>query len=322
MKIIFSNKIKNVKNTNIRYIQKTAIEENFGGIGNLNNLKIINPAKTKNRFVHVFWSKPMLCDFKESRWNVGNQYEQTLALSALSLACLKAHGQEVVLYTDTKGKELLECLNYDKIYTIFDDLQIKNDFWAAGKIVALQNEPLDSILIDNDLFLYDGALIDALAESNVIGSHLEKTEQYKQIIQIGQNHFSHLNGANEYSTNTGIIKCYDLRKKTMFIQAYFNILKVLNNSQTLELFKTVGKGAFCPDLLAEQFNFHKICKPKHLVQSLDDNSQIKGFVHLLAFEKYLKMPIILDILQNQFLDYYHLVINKWKDLNFSVVVEE
>jgi hypothetical protein len=45
-----------------------------------------------------------------------------LALSALSLACLKAHGQEVVLYTDTKGKELLQDLGYDRIYTIFDDL--------------------------------------------------------------------------------------------------------------------------------------------------------------------------------------------------------
>jgi hypothetical protein len=36
------------------------MNENFGGIGDLNNLKIINPAKTKNRFAHVFWSKPTL----------------------------------------------------------------------------------------------------------------------------------------------------------------------------------------------------------------------------------------------------------------------
>lgn len=321
MKIIFSDKIKNNFDKDVRYIQKTTMNENFGGIGDLNNLKIINPAKTKNRFAHVFWSKPTLQDFKEARWNIGNQYEQTLALSALSLACLKAHGQEVVLYTDTKGKELLQDLGYDRIYTIFDDLQIKNDFWAAGKIVALQNEPLDSILIDNDLFLYDGALIDKISEMNVVGSHLEKTQQYKQIVQIGQNLFPHLNGANEYSTNTGILKCFDLRKKTMFIQAYFNTIKALNNQSTLELFKTVGKGAFCPDLLAEQFNYHKICKPKHIIESFNNNKEVKGFVHLLSFEKYVKMPLILDILKDQFPDYYNIVINKWNELNFSIIVE-
>lgn len=322
MKIVFSDHIKHSFNEEIRYVQKTAMKENFGGIGDLNNVKIINPAKTKNRFAHVFWSKPTLQSFKNSRWNIGNQYEQTLALSALSLACLKAHDQEVVLYTDKKGKELLQDLGYDQIYTIFDDLQINKEFWAAGKIVALQNEPLDSILIDNDLFLYDGDLIDKLSEINIIGSHLEKTKQYKQIIQIGQNSFSHLQGANEYSTNTGIMKCFDLRKKTMFIQAYFQTIKTLNNPDTLNLFKTVGKGAFCPDLLAEQFNFHKICKPKHLVQALDDNSQIKGFVHLLAFEKYLKMPIILNKLKEQFPNYYNLVLNKWEELEFSIIVED
>jgi hypothetical protein len=60
MKIVFSNKIKNNFDKDIRYIQKTTMNENFGGIGDLNNVKIINPAKTKNRFAHVFWSKPTL----------------------------------------------------------------------------------------------------------------------------------------------------------------------------------------------------------------------------------------------------------------------
>lgn len=266
MKIIFSNNIKNTTNGNIRYIDKAAINNNFGGIGDLNFLQITNLATTKNRFAHVLWTKPMLQDFKEARWNIGNQFEQSLALSALSLACLKAHDQEVVLYTDTKGKELCKDLGYDRIYTIFDNITIPNDFWAAGKIIALQNEPLDSILIDNDLFLYDGALIDKLAEEKIFASHREYTDKYKQILEIGQNHFAHLKGANEYSSNTGILKCPDLKLKTMFIQAYFNTIKALNNPQTLTSFKNIGHGAFCPDLLAEQFNYHKICKPNHLIK--------------------------------------------------------
>jgi hypothetical protein len=40
-------------------------------------------------------------------WNAFGQYEITIALSALSLGCLKEFGQKVILITDTKGKELL-----------------------------------------------------------------------------------------------------------------------------------------------------------------------------------------------------------------------
>lgn len=321
MKIIYTDNICNNINLNIRYIVKATLKTNFGGIGSLEKIQIVNPAKTKNRFAHVLWTTPMLKDFKETRWNIGNQYEQSLALSALSLACLKAHNQEVVLYTDTMGKQLCEHLGYDRIYTIFDNLNVPNDFWAAGKIMALQNEPLDSIIIDNDLFLYDGSLIDKLAEEKVFCSHLEKTTKYKPMLELGQNYFKHLQGANEYSSNTGILKCPDVRLKTMFIQAYFNMIKSLNNPKTLNYFKEIGQGAFCPDLLAEQFNYHKICKPNRLVALPEKQNEFKGFTHLIAFEKYLKMPIVLDVLKNQFSDYYTKVISKWQELDFSIEIE-
>lgn len=323
MQIIFTNNIpKNDTNKNIRYIDKKTMNYNFGGIGNLNNLQITNPAKTKNRFAHVLWTKPMLLDFTEARWNIGNQFEQSLALSALSLACLKAHNQEVVLYTDTAGKELCKDLGYDRIYTIFDNLQIPNDFWAAGKIIALQNEPLDSILIDNDLFLYDEQLIDKLAEEKVFCSHREKTKNYKNILELGQKYFSHLQGPCEYSSNTGILKCPDVRLKTMFIQAYFSTVKTFNNPEILQYFKKEGQGAYCPDLLAEQFNYHKLCRPSALVQLPENLENLKGFVHLLSFEKYLKMPLILDVLKNQFPEYYNKTIHTWKELDFSIIIEE
>lgn len=322
MQIIFTNNVNgNNTNNSIRYIDKKAMLNNFGGIGNLDNLQIINPAKTKNRFAHVLWTKPMLLDFKEARWNIGNQFEQSLALSALSLACLKAHNQEVVLYTDELGKDLCKDLGYDRIYTIFDNLQISNDFWAAGKIVALQNEPLDSILIDNDLFLYDGQLIDKLAEEKVFCSHREKTKNYTKVLNLEQQYFKHLEGPCEYSSNTGILKCPDVRLKTMFIQAYFQTVKTFSNPQTLQYFKKAGKGAYCPDLLAEQFNYHKICRPNALVQMPEHTEDLQGFVHLLSFEKYLKMPMILNILQQQFPEYYEKTIKKWEALNFSIIEE-
>ena len=41
-----------------------------------------------------------------------------------------------------------------KIYTTLDDYDIRSEFWAAGKVIALGEVPLDAILIDTDLFLY------------------------------------------------------------------------------------------------------------------------------------------------------------------------
>ena len=321
MKIIFSDKIQDKKDDNIRYITKTVLKANFGGIGNLNSIQITNLAKTKNRFAHVFWTKPMLQDFKNSRWNIGNQFEQTLALMALSLACLKAHNQEVVLYTDKEGAKLCENLDYDRIYVIFDDLKVSNDFWAAGKIVALQNEPLDSILIDTDLFLYDGNLIDKLSENKVFCSHIENTNNYELMLKIGQQHFPYLQGETKYSSNTGILKCPDVKLKIAFINKYFNTISVLNNPELLNQFKSIGHGAFCPDLLAEQFNYHKICKPARLVALPDNQTELQGFTHLLSFEKYIKIPMVLDILKNQFSNYYDIVINKWNELDFHIEIE-
>lgn len=322
MKIIFSDKIKNNTNENIRYITKTALKTSFGGIGSLDKIQIVNPAKARNRFAHVFWTKPMLQDFKNSRWHIGNQFEQTLALAALSLACLKAHNQEVVLYTDEAGAKLCENLDYDRVYIIFDDLKVPNDFWAAGKIVALQNEPLDSILIDTDLFLYDGALIDRLAENRIFCSHIESTDKYKPMLEIRQQQFPHLQGDLNYSSNTGILKCPDVRLKQTFISQYFNMISALNQPELLNYFKSIGHGAFCPDLLAEQFNYHKICKPARLVVLPENQTEFQGFTHLLSFEKYIKMPMILDILKNQFSNYYDIVINKWNELDFQIEIEE
>ena len=323
MKIVFTNNLtsKDTDN-NVRKIAKETMYQNFGGLGDIKNVKVSNMPKTKNRFAHVFWSKPTLLDFKNARWNIGNQYEFTLALSALSLACLKTLGQEVVLYTDTKGYELLKDLGYDRIYNIFDNLNVSNDFWAAGKIMALQNEPLDSCIIDNDLFLYDGTLVNKIAENKVIASHKEKTSAYKELIEVGQQMFSHLEGANEFSSNTGFLKVEDFRLKQMFISAYFNCMKHLNKPELLKQLKEVGKGAYCADLLCEQFNYHKICKPKHLVSTPEDNTAVKGFTHLISFEKYVKMPLVLDLLKRDFSDYYNKVINKWNELDFSVEVEE
>ena len=325
MKIIYKQNItdQDKEKPDIKCISTDAMNENFGRIGDFEYLPkdLIIPEK-KNRVCQVFWSKPYKLDFKNARWNISNQFELTLPLCALSLALLKEMNQEVVLYTDSEGQELLKDLGYDRIYNIFDKLNVSNDFWACGKILALQNEPLDSILVDTDIFIYDGTVLDKAYQLDVFGSHRENTDVYKEILKFGSIFFEHLQGNFDFSTNTGFMKINNLYKKNQFISAYWAGLKHFSNPKFLQEFKEKGKGAYCADLLIEQFNFHKLCDPETLITLPEKQKDVQGFIHLVSFEKYLKIPIVLDILKKRYPQMYNKVITKWKEFDFSVCLED
>ncbi|MCL1948233.1 MAG: hypothetical protein FWF59_00640 [Turicibacter sp.] len=325
MKMIYKQHITELdrQTKGIKCISTETMDKHFGRIGCFEHLpkNLIQP-KTKNRICHVFWSKPYKMDFTDARWNISNQFELTLPLCALSLSMLKEMGQEVVLYTDSDGAELLKDLGYDRIYTIFDKLQTPSDFWACGKILALQNEPLDSMLVDTDIFLYDGGLLDKAHETPVVGSHFENTASYKEILKLGQQFFDHLQGDLEVSINSGFLKVHDFYKKSKYISAYWAGIKAFSNPLLLNEMKVKGHGAYCPDLLIEQLNFYKLCQPEPLIELPQEPKDAQGFVHLLSFEKYLKIPMILDLLKDRYPRAYGSVIKKWEDLDFSVWLED
>ena len=325
MKIVYKKEIteadKQAKDA--KYISLDIIDVNFGRIGDLGLLpdRLILP-EHRSRICQVFWSKPYKMAFQDARWKISNQFELTLPLCALSLAMLKEMGQDVVMYTDTIGQGLLQGLGYDRIYNIFDNMQVPNDFWACGKIMALQNEPLDSLLMDTDIFLYDGKILDKAYKLEVVGSHTEPTDLYVGLLKLGGMLFEHLRGDLSRSTNTGFLKVANLHKKLKFISAYWAGLKRLSDRQLLQKFKDEGKGAYCADLLLEQFNFHKLCQPDPLIDLPQAQEEARGFVHLITFEKYLKVPLVLDILLERYPKYYKRVIEKWNELGFSVQVED
>ena len=99
-------------------------------------------------------------------------------------------------------------------------------------------------------------------------------------------------------------------------------MRKLNNPELLSSIKAAGNGAYCVDLLCEQYNYYNICKPEFLVNVSDDLTKVNGFTHLLSFEKYMKAPILLDILKKLNKDYYQRVIDKWKELDFSIEIED
>lgn len=300
-------------------ISRLACNQHFGGIGKISNIKLVNPPTTQNTFVHVFWTKPLL-NVNKNRWNISSQYELMLPLCALSLACLKSFNQKVILITDKKGKELLQHLNYDEIITILDDYNIQNEFWAAGKIAALQHIPSDAILIDTDLFLYDGSLIDKLYFYDVACSHLENTNAYKNLLELGTTFLPWLDfQKTSISSNTGIIKCNNEKLKKLFIAKYYESIDIINNTPNLmNEIEIAGGKTYCPDLLIEQFNFYNLCNPQPILETSTNLQSINGISHPLAFEKYLHMPLVIETLQTQFPNYYDLVINKWDELHFKL----
>lgn len=302
----------------VRYIY-TAGLSGLPIIGDLKNIpKTMNKPKHKNRVAQILWSKPAKEHFKTARWNIGNQLELTLPLASLSLAMLKELGQEVVLYTDTDGVKLLGNLPYDRVYNIFDKLNVKNDFWACGKIIALENEPLDSVLVDTDIFVYDGAILDKAFENDVIGSHEENTIAYRELVKFAQSNFPHLRGNQKKSTNTGFMKIAEMHTKQNFIQTYWKVVKKFSDQKLLDDLETLGQGAYCPDLIAEQLNFHRLCKPKKLIELEDDWRNAKGFVHPLSMTKYIIIPEVLEILKTKYPDYYKMTLEIWERHNFEV----
>ena len=83
------------------------------------------------RFVHSFWTKP--CDDNE-------KLRKYMLYFGTSLAYIKSFNMPIVLYTDSKGKEVFKDFPYDEIYTTLDNIpeDINPKFYAYGKFLAMQ----------------------------------------------------------------------------------------------------------------------------------------------------------------------------------------
>lgn len=119
------------------------------------------------KFIHTFWSKPLtskqISDYNASLYTI-------LADYSYSCYCIKKLNQEIELYADKLGAEMLSFLPYDKIH-IIEGLEDENEtFFAKLKLYALKNCELGDALIDGDTFIQ---------KENVL--HLIKTYKDKNI---------------------------------------------------------------------------------------------------------------------------------------------
>ena len=258
------------------------------------------------RFVHSLWSSPSL----NYRWNfdaetatLGNIWYYTL-----SAAYIQRLKEDIVLYTDTFGKECLDHIPYKNIYSILDDnlpVDTCPIMWACSKFYALENEPLGSIHIDGDVFIKSSKCLDIInsescdmfcqGEEDISFITCKKTTE---LYEDNSNWISHLTfpeGANRHGKNaynTGILAFYNEGLKKKFIDAYFFMFDQVLKVEFL-LKKWEENRDICPDLVIEQRFIHDLSQGFN-VRTLIDYYRLRihedacaiGFQHVLSKSKY------------------------------------
>lgn len=117
------------------------------------------------RYVHSYWTAPRDENF---------DFTTDLITSAYSVSRVHALGKTIVLHTDSRGKEIFKDIPYDHVYTTLDGLdeEINPNIWSASKFISMAHEPLDSVHIDNDVYIYDEHLLSMDNSTDFLAQHL------------------------------------------------------------------------------------------------------------------------------------------------------
>lgn len=268
------------------------------------------------RFYHTFWTKPMSDD----------RIAATLVSFAASFAYAKRLGGEVVLHTDTAGAEILSAIPYDEVILDLDGIEDRiTRYWAYGKLVATQNEPLESIHIDGDVFLTSQAIIPMLNETPdlLIQSEEDASWRFDQSYQMSQiavgqaNLPDGLHILHPSAYNCGFVKFSNAILKEKYLNAYFSIVdSSLNDPQFVsrcESFAGNRKGTVIPDLIAEQQVLHELAQGYQvkvlLEPPIDPSAERIGYIHLLGRAKIEHWEVVAEMLRDTNYALYEDIIN-------------
>lgn len=185
---------------------------------------------------------------------------------SLSVACAKASGARIVLHADSLGAALLGHLPYDEIHLTLDAMPrgLHPRFWAAGKMWALEAEPLGSVHIDGDVLIKRPGLLADIEDSewDFIAQHYESSEWYEKECVLFDRHPGvclsrgidpHRHGAY----NTGVIGFRDAALKARYINSYKEIALELSRLEGPLLDTSPG---LTPDVIVEQRHAHQLCQ--------------------------------------------------------------
>lgn len=252
------------------------------------------------RLFHSIWTAPQNTD----RWGVEREKRNYVDLlcTAISVACAKKNGCEIALHTDIKGKERYGWLPYDEIHLTLQSHQYDTSFWASGKIISQQYEPLGSIHIDTDVFVKTKRTVEMMQELKHFDLLIQHTEwDYSQsynretwgmlINILGSSHVPSLpefilTPCHAYCC--GVVGFNSQALKDLYIVGYEFLYNMLVNRP---LFHEL-KHDFCPDLIIEQGWLYSAAQAigARVKQVLANNNKIDAykndFVHVINTAKY------------------------------------
>jgi hypothetical protein len=200
----------------------------------------------------------------------------------------------------------------------------------------MKAEPLDSVHIDTDFWIKSKDILDMVQSTPIVFSHKEKTKKYVETIKrvseaLTETGTSHpFTGAEKHSINMGLIKLEDQTLRAAYIHHYWRLMYglVQNKSYMYNLMTQKQGGTVnSPDLVIEQLLMVKLIeqtgvKPQFLIRSNEiehTNTKEIGFCHLLAYDKYLKIPEQLKRLKELNRQIYNNVLKKYDDLGFNLL---
>lgn len=262
------------------------------------------------RIFQSLWTKPAL----DKRWDQSNQLESNIWLYTLSVLYAKSIGVEIVLYTDSLGKQFLGHLPYDAIYTTLNDIpnSIPTMVWAYGKFHALKDEPIGSIHIDGDVLLKRKGL---LKELDMTGyDFIVQNAEHAGGLYLDTEDLMMKYGALEknvlttsYAYNCGVIGFNNSELKKKYLDFYFKHVESIVANRKLKTIMLKDK-YFCVDLPLEQHSIANIGKSykakillKNDINSINKVASDIGYHHLIGKEKY----SLIDRVKN-----YVLILNK------------
>lgn len=267
------------------------------------------------RFVHTYWTKPAFAD----RWNVNKlpQLISNIWYYTTSVAYLKKLGQYIELHTDDFGKQCLDHIPYDNIYTDLNTIpeNIKPFMWAYGKFWGCKDLDLGYIHIDGDVFIKSQKVLDAIGyghkvliqgheyvvDKKYVGPIYEKTAVALKTLQYPG--WSDHNGQNAY--NVGILQFNDKELKDLYFNTYFEYADKCCADKTISTLCSESNGHLAPDLIFEQQWLYEMCKYKNIEAktllhpvivpdgkgmynnlSFIDSANAIGYQHIIGWDKY------------------------------------
>jgi|GEM_PF-1149035 len=252
------------------------------------------------RAFHSFSTRPL----RAENYNRKLDKQIDCIITIATLSCLQAERLdiELVLHTDELGERMFGFLPYRNIYRTLDKHKCHERFWASGKMLAHQHEPLGSVHYDMDAVIKKIDLVRVLENSTedlVVEAHEYETQLYdyttNKLWEIVPN-FPRLDMSSykKYDAfRCGLVKINSQELKDKYIKGYWKIYDefMRHNPEVL------NDKNFTPDIILEQsyllnlvlqhnHSYHVLFGPSFGNTSNKNTATSLGFNHFMSSVKY------------------------------------